>query len=267
MFNGSGESFADYYSKLSSGKYTAINTVSDWVKVPGNASSYGDNAVEDYGGAWAFIADSVDAWYANEVKAGKTATEIDAYLSQFDVWDRYDYNEDGNFNEPDGYLDHFQAVHAGGGEEGGAPRGRDLVPPLVRLHRLRHDRPSGRRQENLYGGAQIGASKYLDRRLHRRARERRPRRLRARVRSRPRPSRLLRHRGRRERHGILDAHESGLVARPRRRKHRDHAGPHGPRGEGSTSAGSTMSRSVPASPVTHTLSPAQDAAAKEETRR
>ena len=66
--------------------------------------------------------DSVDAWYANELASGKTATEIDAYLSQFDVWDRYDFNEDGNFNEADGYLDHFQAVHAGGGEEGGARR-------------------------------------------------------------------------------------------------------------------------------------------------
>ena len=37
MFNGSGESFADYYLKLSSGKYTAINTVTDWVQVPGTA--------------------------------------------------------------------------------------------------------------------------------------------------------------------------------------------------------------------------------------
>ena len=37
----------------------------------------------------------------------------EAYLAQFDVWDRYDADGDGNFNEPDGYIDHFQAVHAG----------------------------------------------------------------------------------------------------------------------------------------------------------
>ena len=55
MFNGSGESFADFYTKQSAGQYTAINTVTDWVKVPGNASTYGDNAVEDLGGSWAFI--------------------------------------------------------------------------------------------------------------------------------------------------------------------------------------------------------------------
>ncbi len=44
---------------------------------------------------------------------GKTAAEIDAYLSQFDVWDRYDFNGNGNFDEPDGYIDTFQSVHAG----------------------------------------------------------------------------------------------------------------------------------------------------------
>ena len=37
MFNGDGESFKNYYEQLSCGRYTATNTVSDWVKVPGNA--------------------------------------------------------------------------------------------------------------------------------------------------------------------------------------------------------------------------------------
>ncbi len=55
MFNGSGESFADFYIKLSTGKYTAINTVSDWVKVPGNASTLRRQRVEDVGGSWAFV--------------------------------------------------------------------------------------------------------------------------------------------------------------------------------------------------------------------
>ena len=36
------------------------------------------------------------------------------------MWDRYDFDEDGDFDEPDGYIDHFQAVHAGEGEEAGA---------------------------------------------------------------------------------------------------------------------------------------------------
>ena len=40
------------------------------------------------------------------------------------MWDRNDYDGDGNFDEPDGYIDHFQAVHAGMGEEvGGGAQG------------------------------------------------------------------------------------------------------------------------------------------------
>ncbi|HET9021123.1 MAG TPA: immune inhibitor A domain-containing protein [Ornithinibacter sp.] len=162
MFNGSGESFADYYSKLSSGKYTAINTVSDWVQVPGNASTYGDNAVEDTGGSWAFVNDSIDAWYAKELASGKSAADIDAYLSQFDVWDRYDFDGDGNFNEADGYLDHFQAVHAGGGEEAGA--GEDAIWShrwYVNPTDYGTTGPTVDGTQNLYGGAQIGGSKYF----------------------------------------------------------------------------------------------------------
>ena len=60
------------------------------------------------------------------------------------MWDRYDYDGDGNFNEPDGYIDHFQSVHAGEGEEtGGGAQGdeRHLEPPLVRLlHQHRRHR-------------------------------------------------------------------------------------------------------------------------------
>ena len=49
-------------------------------------------------------------------------------LAPFDVWDRYDYDGDGNFDEPDGYIDHFQSVHAGEGEEtGGGAQGTDAI--------------------------------------------------------------------------------------------------------------------------------------------
>jgi len=122
------QSFADFYSKQSSGAYTVDGEVSDWVKVPGNASTYGDNSVEDYGGAWKFIADSANAWYAAQVAAGRSADEIKAELATFDVWDRYDHDNDGDFDEPDGYIDHFQAVHAGEGEDaGGGLQGEDAI--------------------------------------------------------------------------------------------------------------------------------------------
>ncbi|WP_278256472.1 immune inhibitor A domain-containing protein [Nocardioides convexus] len=130
--------------------------------MPGNASTYGDNAVENKGGAWKFIADTGNAWYDARLKAGKTPAQVDAYLAQFDVWDRYDYDSDGDFNEPDGYLDHFQAVHAGGGEDGGF--GEDAIWS----HRwyVNGDLdgkvgPAVGSARNLSGGARIGQSKYF----------------------------------------------------------------------------------------------------------
>jgi immune inhibitor A len=56
----------------------------------------------------------VNAWVDDQHAAGRTDEQIATDLNSFDVWDRYDYDHDGNFNEPDGYIDHFQIVHAGG---------------------------------------------------------------------------------------------------------------------------------------------------------
>jgi len=128
LFFGSGESFADFYTKQSSGQYTVDGTVSDWVQVPGDASTYGDNAVEDFGGTSHFIEDSGNAWYQAQLDAGRSIDDIKAELATFDVWDRYDYDQDGDFDEPDGYIDHFQAVHAGIGEDaGGGAQGADAI--------------------------------------------------------------------------------------------------------------------------------------------
>ncbi|HWI43688.1 MAG TPA: immune inhibitor A domain-containing protein [Nocardioides sp.] len=162
MFNGPTDSFRDFYREVSSGRYDTSVTTEDWVTVPGNASSYGDNAIEDNGGSWAFIADTANAWYQSQVAAGKTPAEIDAYLAQFDKWDRYDYDNDGDFNEADGYIDHFQAVHAGGGEEAGA--GDDAIWShrwFAYGDRYGQSGPTVGSTPNLYGGTQVGQSKYF----------------------------------------------------------------------------------------------------------
>ena len=73
---------------------------------------------------WLFLRDSLNGWYNAQIAAGKSQAQINAELAKFDVWDRNDYDGDGNFDEPDGYIDHFQAVHAGMGEEvGGGAQG------------------------------------------------------------------------------------------------------------------------------------------------
>ncbi|MGR8935049.1 MAG: immune inhibitor A domain-containing protein [Gammaproteobacteria bacterium] len=120
-------SMHNYYLEQSSGRYTVTGKISDWVKVPYNEARYGSNKAGDKL-VWAFVRDSANAWYKAQIAAGKTPADIDAYLSQFDVWDRYDWDHDGNFNEPDGYIDHFQVVHAGIGEEaGGGAQGTDAI--------------------------------------------------------------------------------------------------------------------------------------------
>ncbi|MDI1462896.1 immune inhibitor A [Catellatospora sp. KI3] len=163
LFNGSGESMKSFYEQLSSGRYSVSNTVSDWVQVPYNESYYGDNAIEDNGGSWAFIADTGNAWYRHAL-ASMTPAQIDAYLAQFDVWDRYDFDSDGDFDEPDGYLDHFQAVHAGEGEDaGGGAQGEDAIWShrwYVNATDFGLTGPTVSGRQNLSGGARIGDSNY-----------------------------------------------------------------------------------------------------------
>lgn len=114
-----GESFRGVYDEMSSGRFDLQGDVSDWVTVPYAEASYGQTESQD--DMTRFIQDSADAWYADQLAQGKTHDEIVAYLQSFDVWDRYDLDGDGITNEPDGYIDHFQAIHAGEGEEAGAP--------------------------------------------------------------------------------------------------------------------------------------------------
>ncbi len=163
MFNGSGESMKTFYERLSSGKYSVTNTVNGWVQVPHNASYYGDNAIENNGGAWAFIQDTGNAWYRNALQT-MTADQINAYLAQFDVWDRNDFDHDGNYSEPDGYIDHFQAVHSGEGEEaGGGAQGADAIWShrwYVNPTDYGLTGPMVGGAENKAGGARIGDSNY-----------------------------------------------------------------------------------------------------------
>ena len=121
----------EFYVENSSGQYAVNGDVTDWTNVPFNEAAYGSNycgsivCVRDI---QRLLEDGLNQWYADQLAAGKTAAQIDAYLSQFDKWDRNDYDGDGNFTEPDGYIDHFQTVHAGVGEEtGGGAQGTDAI--------------------------------------------------------------------------------------------------------------------------------------------
>jgi immune inhibitor A len=153
FFNGmpdqGGESFNGVYQEMSSGRFDVEGDVSDWVTVPNSEASYGQT--ESNVDMTRFIGDSAQAWYADQQAKGKSEAEIAAYLKSFDVWDRFDHDGDGVFNEPDGYVDHFQAIHAGTGEEAGAPEW------AIWSHRWAAN-PSGRQgpEGAKFGGVQIG---------------------------------------------------------------------------------------------------------------
>jgi immune inhibitor A len=123
-------SMVNYYAEQSSGRYTIDGEVTDWVKVPYNEARYGADYCGDSVCAttWDLIRDAIDIWTQDQIDSGMTFDEVQADLASFDLHDRYDYDGDGNFDEPDGYIDHFQIVHAGQGEEtGGGDQGSDAI--------------------------------------------------------------------------------------------------------------------------------------------
>jgi immune inhibitor A len=139
LYFGSGrnvESVKTYYETQSSGRYSVDGTVTDWVKVKYNEARYGrsgDDPTDANGDdpnvcssnvcntSYDLVRDAANQWVADQEARGRTRAEVVAELKTFDQWDRYDFDADGDFNEPDGYLDHFQIVHAGGDEADGDP--------------------------------------------------------------------------------------------------------------------------------------------------
>ncbi|MEV8515042.1 immune inhibitor A domain-containing protein [Dactylosporangium sp. NPDC051484] len=127
------ESLKTYYEKQSSGRYSVDGMVTDWVKVPYNEARYGRSngypcASNVCSNTWNLLQDAINAWVDGQHAQGKTDAQIKETLASYDQWDRYDYDGDGNFNEPDGYIDHFQIVHAGGDQaDGDLQQGEDAI--------------------------------------------------------------------------------------------------------------------------------------------
>ncbi|WP_406286301.1 immune inhibitor A domain-containing protein [Embleya sp. NBC_00896] len=119
-------SLASYYRQQSAGRFSLDGEVTDWVRVPYNEARYGnddcgENVCRD---VWDLVRDAMRTWYDARIAEGLTPARIGEQLASFDRWDRDDFDGDGEFDEPDGYLDHLEIVHAGvdkamgGGEQG-----------------------------------------------------------------------------------------------------------------------------------------------------
>ncbi|NEE12122.1 M6 family metalloprotease domain-containing protein [Streptomyces sp. SID7499] len=154
------DSVKTYYEKQSSGRYSVDGEVSDWVKVPYNEARYGNNACGDTNcsSVWNVVSDGLNAWVDRQKAAGRTDAQIKADVARFDEWDRYDFDGDGDFNEPDGYIDHFQIVHAGEDESaGGGAQGTDAIW-AHRWYAFGTDAGASGPEQNKLGGAQIGST-------------------------------------------------------------------------------------------------------------
>jgi immune inhibitor A len=106
-----------FFERESNGKYTFGGAVTEWVKVPFNQARYGRNE----GNTPFLVRDALAYWVDLKLEQGWSMRRVRAYLRSFDHVDRYDFDEDGDFQEPDGYIDHFQIVHAGRDESDGDP--------------------------------------------------------------------------------------------------------------------------------------------------
>jgi immune inhibitor A len=127
------ESLRTYYEHQSSGRYSVRGQVTDWVRVRYNEARYGRSngypcAKSICANTWALITDALNQWVADQKRQGRTNAQLKNELASFDQWDRYDHDHDGDFNEPDGYVDHFQLIHAGGDQADADPaQGEDAI--------------------------------------------------------------------------------------------------------------------------------------------
>jgi immune inhibitor A len=159
-FDDNAESLRAYYETQSSGRYSVNGEVTDWVKVPYTEGRYGTDACGDTvcTSVWDLVRDAANVWYQDQLAQGRSEADVNADLQSFDQWDRYDFDGDGDFNEPDGYIDHFQIVHAGGDEADGDPVYGDDAIWSHRWYAYVNQVGSTGPDANPLGGTEVGTS-------------------------------------------------------------------------------------------------------------
>ncbi len=111
-----------YYQSVSGGSFFFTGDVKGWVTAENNASFYGGNDADNNGDDRA-VPELVKEAVTKAV-AGMSAAE----LASYDVEDPFDIDGDGNFDEPDGDIDHVMLFHSSVGEEaGGGVLGADAI--------------------------------------------------------------------------------------------------------------------------------------------
>ncbi|MDY0404272.1 immune inhibitor A [Virgibacillus sp. 179-BFC.A HS] len=114
-------SMKQYYDQQSGESYTVEGDVAGWYTADHPAAYYGGNYPDENG------SDIRPRELVYEALA-KAGADPNVDLSEYDQWDRDDYDGDGVYHEPDGIIDHLMVIHAGVGEDaGGGNLGGDAI--------------------------------------------------------------------------------------------------------------------------------------------
>ncbi|MCA1011832.1 immune inhibitor A domain-containing protein [Halobacillus halophilus] len=115
------DSMKQYYEQQSGGSYSVEGEVAGWYTASQPAAAYGGNYPTE---------DDSDVNARGLVKEALEAAAADdsVDIADYDQWDRYDLDGDGDYLEPDGLVDHLMVIHSGVGEEaGGGSLGSDAI--------------------------------------------------------------------------------------------------------------------------------------------
>lgn len=129
-FDISGYSMKAMYEEMSRGAYTVTGKTTEWVEVPHSEAYYGASVchLNDEGVYEAGAIQDMQGHPDNPLGAGQLAIDAvnslveqqpDFPFAEYDIEDQGDRDGDGNYNEPDGVIDHVVLVHAGEDKSGG----------------------------------------------------------------------------------------------------------------------------------------------------
>ncbi|MGR3765437.1 immune inhibitor A domain-containing protein [Rossellomorea sp. NS-SX7] len=114
-------SMKQYYEQQSGGSYSVEGEVAGWYTASQPAAAYGGNYPTEDGSdvnARGLVKEALEA----------AAADPNVNIADYDQWDRYDLDGDGNYLEADGLVDHLMIIHSGVGEEaGGGSLGSDAI--------------------------------------------------------------------------------------------------------------------------------------------
>ena len=124
-----GYTMHNMYLEMSKGAYTVDGQVTPWVQVPHSEAWYGQDTCVLVDGVWDAGASQDDNGHpdnpAGAARLGVDAVDVLASAdpnfpwADYDIEDVADADGDGDFNEPDGVIDHLVLVHAGEDASGG----------------------------------------------------------------------------------------------------------------------------------------------------